>query len=229
MTGFKILLIEDDHQAAALVCQALTLKAYQVTTVATAHAGLLRASVDPWDLLIVDRMLPGYDGLKLVQALRKVRVEVPVLFLTALDGIDDRVGGLRAGGDDYLIKPFAFAELCARVEALIRRCPAPSRRSTLSYADIWLDRRKQIVTRAGQAISLTQIEFKILEALLLNQGKVTTHKMLLEKVWDYSFDPGTSVVASHVSRLRVKIESNFSTKILYTLRGVGYRFGINAN
>ncbi|OYV34328.1 MAG: DNA-binding response regulator [Acidocella sp. 20-61-6] len=228
MRGSDILVIEDDCQAAALICKALTLQGHRVTTVTDGRSGLLHASAKPWDLLVVDRMLPGYDGLAVVKSLRKARVEVPVLFLTALDGIDDRVDGLRAGGDDYLVKPFAIAELSARVDVLIRRCPAPWRKSRLKLADLSLDRRTHDVTRAGRLIELTPLEFNILVFLMLHAGQVITHKMLLENVWHYDFDPGTTIVASHISRLRVKIDREFSMNLLHTVRGVGYQLGVDA-
>jgi two-component system OmpR family response regulator len=171
---------------------------------------------------VVDRMLPGLDGLGIVKTIRSAGVKTPVLFLTALGGIGDRVAGLEAGGDDYLVKPFAFAELLARVNALARRPPPAQVRTALRLADLELDLVKRSVSRAGKRIDLQPQEFKLLEYLMRHAGRVVTRTMLLENVWEFHFDPQTTVVETHISRLRAKIDQGFDPPLIHTVRGSGY-------
>lgn len=231
--GLAILLIEDDPRTAALVRAALEPEGHRVSVAEDGRAGLLRAAAGGaggdagggWDLLIVDRMLPGLDGLGLIRTLRGAGVQTPVLFLTALGGIDDRVEGLRAGGDDYLVKPFAAAELAARVASVTRRGAAKPAGTVLRVADLELHRLTRAVTRAGRAIELKPREYEVLEYLMRHAGRVVTRTMLLEDVWEFHFDPQTSVVESHISRLRAKIDRGFGRELLRTVRGAGYRLG----
>lgn len=221
----RILLIEDDARTAQLVAAGLAPAGYAVEVAADGRAGLLRAAGEAWDLLIVDRMLPGLDGLGLIRTLRAAGVATPALFLTALGGIDDRVDGLRAGGDDYLVKPFAVAELSARVAALLRRGAPKAAATVLRVADLELDRMSRRVTRAGQPVSLKPREYELLDYLMRHAGQVVTRTMLLEDVWEFHFDPRTSVVESHISRLRAKIDRGHGQELLQTIRGAGYRLG----
>jgi two-component system OmpR family response regulator len=223
MAGLRILLIEDDARTAALV--AAGLPEDRVEVAADGRAGLLRAAGEDWDLLIIDRMLPGLDGLGLVRTLRGAGIGTPVLFLTALGGIDDRVEGLRAGGDDYLVKPFAIAELSARIAAVIRRGAPKSAATVLRVGDLELDRLNRRVTRAGTPISLKPREYALLDYLMRHAGQVVTRTMLLEDVWNFHFDPRTSVVESHISRLRAKIDRGHAVELVQTIRGAGYRLG----
>ncbi|WP_298282306.1 response regulator transcription factor [Acidocella sp.] len=225
MKCFTILLIEDDVRAADFICEALARDGHHVTVAPDGRSGMLQAGGQSWDLLIVDRMLPRIDGVSLVRSLRSARHETPVLFLTALDGIDDRIAGLRAGGDDYLVKPFAIDELRARVYALVRRCAPVVKNKILAVEDLVLDRMAGRVTRAGRSLVLKPREYQLLEFLMLHAGWPVTRTMLLEKVWNIHFDPGTTLIESHVSRLRAKIDEGFGLKLLHTLRGVGYRLG----
>lgn len=221
----RILLIEDDPRACDLVRAGLEPEGHAIAIAADGRAGLLRAAGEPWDLLIVDRMLPGLDGLGLLRTLRSAGVMTPALFLTALGGIDDRVEGLRAGGDDYLVKPFAIAELAARVSALIRRGTIRPDDAVLRVADLELNRLSRAVTRGGGRIVLKPREYALLEYLMRHAGQVVTRTMLLEDVWNFHFDPQTSVVESHISRLRGKIDRGFDRELLQTVRGAGYRLG----
>jgi two-component system OmpR family response regulator len=218
----KILVIEDDRDTAEYVAKGLRHEGHVVELVHNGHDGLLLATTRAYDVTIVDRMLPGIDGLGLVRAVRGAGVKTPILILTALGGIDDRVEGLEAGSDDYLVKPFAFAELVARVNALARRSQSNEPLPMLSAADLVMDRLRRLVTRAGVAIDLTPLEFKLLEHLMLNQGRVVTRTMLLERVWGFHFDPKTNVVETHVSRLRSKIDKGFASELIRTARGSGY-------
>ncbi len=221
----RILLIEDDPRTAALVRAGLEPEGHDVAVAPDGRAGLLRAASESWDILIVDRMLPGLDGLGIVRTLRGAGVVTPALFLTALGGVDDRVDGLRAGGDDYLVKPFAVAELSARIAALVRRGAPKPEDTILRVADLELDRLTREVTRAGHAITLKPREYAVLEYLMRHAGQVVTRTMLLEDVWDFHFDPQTSVVESHISRLRAKIDRGFDRELVQTIRGAGYRLG----
>ena len=218
----RVLVIEDDQEAAAYMAKGLKEQGYVVDHAATGPDGLALATAEKYDLLIVDRMLPGMDGLVIVEALRKSDNHTPVLFLSALAQVDDRVKGLQAGGDDYLTKPYAFSELLARIEALLRRGTAVSEQTVFKVADLELDLLKRSVTRAGQKIDLQPREFKLLEYLMRHSGQVVTRTMLLEGVWDYHFDPKTNVIDVHISRLRQKIDKDFEVPLLETVRGAGY-------
>lgn len=218
----RILVIEDDEEAAAYMAKGLKEQGYVVDHASTGPDGLALATAEKYDLLIVDRMLPGMDGLVIVEALRKSDNQTPVLFLSALGQVDDRVKGLQAGGDDYLTKPYAFSELLARIEALLRRGKGVSEQTTFKVADLELDLLKRSVTRAGEEIDLQPREFKLLEYLMRHSGQVVTRTMLLEGVWDYHFDPKTNVIDVHISRLRQKIDKDFSPPLLQTVRGAGY-------
>jgi two-component system, OmpR family, response regulator len=219
----KILVIEDDREAAAYLVKGLTESGYVVDHAAEGRDGLFLATDGSYDTLIVDRMLPGMDGLALVAALRAAEVHTPVLILSALGAVDDRVKGLRAGGDDYLVKPFAFAELLARLEALMRRGPGSQAVTRLKVGNLEMDLLARSVRRGEQEIELLPREFRLLEFLMRRAGQVVTRTMLLENVWDYHFDPQTNVIDVHVSRLRQKIDKGFERPLLHTVRGAGYR------
>src|SRR5689334_17030311 len=218
----KILLIEDDEQTAGYILKGLTEHGHVVDRVADGRSGLFQAGELAYDAIVVDRMLPGLDGLSLVRVLREAGVKAPVLFLTALGGVNDRVQGLNGGGDDYVTKPFAFSELLARLNALVRRPPLAGRETVLRVADLELDTERRVATRAGTGLDLQPLEFRLLEYLMRHAGKIVTRTMLLENVWDYHFDPQTNVIDVHVSRLRGKIEKGFDKPILHTVRGAGY-------
>ncbi len=218
----KVLLVEDDAETAAYVSGGLKQHGHTVDHASDGQAGLLLAAGANYDVLVIDRMLPALDGLGLVRTLRGAGITTPVLFLTALGGIDDRVMGLEAGGDDYLVKPFAFAEMLARLHALARRPPIAVVETTLRVADLEMDLLKRAVTRAGKRIELQPQEFKLLEYLMRNADRVVTRTMLLENVWDFHFDPQTSVVEPHISRLRGKIDRGFGAELICTVRGAGY-------
>jgi two-component system, OmpR family, response regulator len=219
----KILLIEDDAETANYVAAGLREHGHVVDVAANGRDGLFHASEGRYDLLIVDRMLPGLDGLAIVKTLRGVGVPTPALFLTTLAGVEDRVEGLNAGGDDYLTKPFAFSELLARVHALARRPRVATEPTVLCVADLELDLLKRRATRAGQPIELLPIELRLLEYLLRHVGQTITRTMLLEHVWDFHFDPKTNVVETNISRLRAKIDKPFARELIHTVRGSGYR------
>jgi two-component system, OmpR family, response regulator len=216
-----ILLIEDDHEAAAYLVKGLTESGHRVDLAAEGRQGLDRARKGGFDAMIVDRMLPGLDGLSIIAALRAANDQTPVLVLSALGDVEDRVKGLNAGCDDYLPKPFAFTELLARLEALSRR-GGPTAETRLRVADLEMDLIARSVIRAGRAIELLPREFRLLEYLMRNAGNIVTRTMLLEKVWDHHFDPQTNVIDVHVSRLRQKIDRSFDKPLLHTVRGVGY-------
>jgi len=218
----KVLVIEDDQDTAEYVAKGLRHEGHAVDLVHNGRDGLLLATSGAYDVTIVDRMLPGIDGLAVVKSVRDAGVKTPILILTTLGGIDDRVEGLEAGSDDYLVKPFALAELVARVNALARRSQFSEPSPMLSVADLAVDRLKRQVTRGGVRIDLTPLEFKLLEHLMLNQGRVVTRTMLLERVWGFHFDPKTNVVETHVSRLRSKIDKGFAAELIHTARGSGY-------
>jgi two-component system OmpR family response regulator len=184
--------------------------------------GMVQAVSEPYDVVIVDRMLPGLDGLSIVKAMRAAERKMPVLFLTALGGVDDRVDGLESGGDDYLVKPFAFSELLARVNALARRPHMKEEDTRLRVADLEMDLIARKVTRGGEEIMLQPREFRLLEVLMRNKGRVLTRTMLLERVWSFHFDPKTSVVETHISRLRNKVDKQFDKELIHTVRGSGY-------
>ncbi len=219
----NILLVEDDLQTSEYVTRGLREAGYGVDAVHDGASALALVTTKSFDVLVIDRMVPNIDGLRLVKALRVSGVGIPVLFLTSLGGIDDRVEGLEAGGDDYLVKPFAFSELLARVNALARRSPLREEATVLRVADLEMDLLRRTVTRDGQAIELQPREFRLLEVLMSNAGRVMTRTMLLERVWDFHFDPKTSVVETHISRLRAKIDRPFDVDLIHTVRGTGYR------
>ncbi len=218
----KILLIEDDPDTAGYVANGLRENSHLVEHAANGRDGLFLASGGGHDMMVIDRMLPGVDGLAIVKTIRVAGLKVPVLMLTNLGGINDRVEGLEAGADDYLVKPFAFAELLARINALARRPPIAPAVPVLKVADLELDRLQRTVTRGGRLIELQPQEFKLLEYLMRNAGQLVTRTMLLENVWDFHFDPRTSVVETHISRLRAKVDREFGVELIHTLRGSGY-------
>jgi two-component system OmpR family response regulator len=218
----RILLIEDDRTTADYIVKGLNESGYVVDHAVDGREGLLLAAGGEFDLVIVDRMLPELDGLSVIQALRAAKVQTPVLVLSALGQVEDRVSGLRAGGDDYLTKPFAFSELLARVEALMRRRGSEGPVTRLAVGDLEMDLLSRAVKRAGQTIDLQPREFKLLEYLMRHAGQVVTRTMLLEGVWDYHFDPQTNVIDVHISRLRQKIDKDFQSPLLHTVRGAGY-------
>ena len=221
----RILVIEDDRDVASFIRNGLLQAGYNVDHAANGKDGLFLATTESYDALVVDRMLPGVDGLTLIRTLRASANSTPVLILSALGEVDDRVKGLKAGGDDYLVKPFAFSELLARLEALDRRAKSSGEAPTtvLRVGDLELDLLRRDVRRGGRSIDLQPREFQLLEFLLRRAGQVVTRTMLLEGVWDYHFDPQTNVIDVHISRLRAKIDKGFDRPLLHTVRGVGYR------
>jgi two-component system, OmpR family, response regulator len=218
----KILVVEDDRETAAYLTKGLNESGYTVDCANDGREGLFLASSGDYTAIILDRMLPSMDGLTVLGALRAAEIRTPALILSALGSVDDRVKGLRAGGDDYLVKPFAFSELLARLEALRRRGAGPAAATRLRVADLELDLLTRTVTRQGKLIELLPREFRLLEYLMRNAGHVVTRTMLLEHVWDYHFDPQTNVIDVHVSRLRQKIDKSFDQPLLHTVRGAGY-------
>jgi two-component system OmpR family response regulator len=218
----RILVIEDDREAATWLLKGLTESGHVADHAVDGEEGLALAREKVHDVLIVDRMLPKMDGLAIIQTLRAEGVTAPVLILSALGDVDERVKGLRAGGDDYLAKPYAFSELLARIEGLSRRRRQGPQQTKLRAVDLEMDLLTRTVTRAGRPIVLQPREFKLLEYLMRNAGHVVTRTMLLENVWDYHFDPQTNVIDVHVSRLRGKIDKGFDEPILQTVRGAGY-------
>lgn len=219
----KILVIEDDTKTGSYIADGLRQEGHLVDLIVNGAEGLVQASVGIYDVLIVDRMLPGIDGVSLVKTLRGAKNRTPVLFLTSLGGVDDRIEGLNAGGDDYLVKPFAFGELSARIAALARRPQMQDAPTVLHAGDLEMNLLTRKVTRAGQPIDLLPREFALLEHLLRRKGRVQTRTMLMEAVWDIHFDPMTNVVDTHISRLRRKVDKPFATEIIETVRGAGYR------
>lgn len=222
----NILLLEDEAELAIWIEKILREAGHKVDHFADGKSALIAATTQEYDLLVLDRMVPELDGLSVVKTLRSTRSNVPVLMLTALGDVADRVEGLEAGADDYLAKPFAQTELLARVMALGRRGgPAQTEPTSLSHEDLHLNLLSQTCTRAGEAIDLNPKEIKLLEALMRNKGRVMTRAMLLERVWQISFDPSTNVVETHVSRLRAKVDKPFDKALIETVRGAGYVFG----
>jgi two-component system OmpR family response regulator len=222
----KILLVEDSEGVAQFVRNGLRENGHTVDHADNGRDGLFLAATGPYDAIILDRMLPGgIDGLAIIEALRKTKNQTPILILSALADIDDKIRGLRAGGDDYLTKPFAFGELAARLDALVRRAQGGEAETSLTVGDLRMDLLAHKVTRAGQPIPLKPREFALLEYLLRHAGQVVTRTMLLENVWDYHFDPQTNVIDVHMSKLRHKIDAQFQPPLLHTVRGVGYRLG----
>jgi two-component system OmpR family response regulator len=218
----RVLLIEDDDQLAGYLQKALGEVGMVVDRAADGRDGLFMAAGADYDVLIIDRMLPKLDGLSILRTLRASDNRTPVLILSALGEVDDRVQGLRAGGDDYLVKPFAFVELHARLEALLRRGNAEAPQTRLRVHDLEMDLLARTVTRSNKVIVLQPLEFRLLEYLMQHAGQVVTRTMLLENVWDYHFDPQTNVIDVHISRLRAKIDRDFDQPLLHTVRGAGY-------
>ncbi|CAM1626948.1 OmpR/PhoB-type DNA-binding domain [Bartonella choladocola] len=218
----KVLVVEDDREAQRYLEKALNEAGHSTDVAGDGETGLALAENGKYDVLIIDRMLPKKDGLSIIMALRAKGIETPVLILSALGQVDDRVTGLRAGGDDYLTKPYAFSELLARIEVLQRRKNPKEAETTYRVGDLELDRLSHTAKRAGQDIILQPREFRLLEYLMRHAGQVVTRTMLLENVWDYHFDPQTNVIDVHISRLRSKIEKGFDTPLLHTVRGAGY-------
>jgi two-component system, OmpR family, response regulator len=218
-----VLLMEDDGEAAAYLGKGLRESGHSVDHAATGEDGLHMALNATYDALVVDRMLPGRDGLSVIAMLRAGGDRTPALVLSAMGEVDDRVAGLRAGGDDYVVKPYAFREVLARLEALVRRTRPQAARSRLKVADLTLDLETHAVTRNGTRIQLQPREYHLLEYLMRHHGQVVTRTMLLEQVWDYHFDPQTNVVDVHISRLRAKIDRDFDRPLLHTVRGAGYK------
>jgi len=226
--GAKILVVEDDGGTAETLLNGLRQEGYTVEHVADGRDGLYLASSADFDAVILDRMLPGMDGLSVVKALRAADVHTPLLILSALGQLDERVRGLRAGGDDYLAKPFAFSELSARLAAMLRRPAARQEATSLTCGDLHMDLLTRRVTRGGQRLDLLPREFKLLEHLLRHKDRVVTRTMMLEELWDYRFDPHTSLIDTHISRLRKKIDEGFDAPLLHTVRGSGYRLSERA-
>jgi two-component system OmpR family response regulator len=222
----RILIIEDDIEAATLMRRSLQERGYEVGHAADGRVGLERALERNWDLIIADRMLPHLDGLEMVESLRRQGRDIPILILSALANVDDRVRGLQAGGDDYLTKPFAFVELLARIEALLRRGSRTAEsRTRLQVADLEADLIERRVCRQGKKIELTSREFDLLVYLMRNAGQIVTRTMLLENVWDLHFDPQTNVIDVHLSRIRQALDKNFRPPLIHTVRGAGYVLG----
>lgn len=227
--GHKLLLIEDDEATAAYVLKGLTEEGFTVDRADNGRDGLFLASEGCYDAIVLDRLLPGMDGMAVLSALRAAKILTPVIILSALGSPDDRVGGLTAGSDDYLVKPFAFAELLARIRLLLRKHGAGTAAVTkLECADLEMDLLSRKVRRGGMVVDLQPREFRLLEYLLRHVDQVVTRTMLLEGVWDYHFDPGTNVIDVHVSRLRKKLDDGFEGPLLHTVRGAGYRLGPEA-
>jgi len=220
--AMRVLVIEDDRETAQFLQRSLRESGHTADIAGDGDTGLAMAREGRFDVLIVDRMLPRRDGLSVVQALRAEGARTPVLILSALGEVDDRVKGLRAGGDDYLTKPYAYTELLARIEALARRPAREEQATRYLVGDLALDRLSHKVTRAGEPILLQPREFRLLEYLMKHAGQVVTRTMLLENVWDYHFDPQTNVIDVHISRLRAKIDKGFAKLLLHTVRGAGY-------
>ncbi|MDO5370974.1 response regulator transcription factor [Paracoccus sp. (in: a-proteobacteria)] len=219
----RILVIEDDRTTGDYILQGLKQEGHTADLCRSGREGLIAAQTNDFDVLVVDRMLPDLDGLSLIRTLRAAKNLTPAIFLTALGGVDDRIEGLNAGGDDYLVKPFAFGELSARINALARRPRMREAETVLSAGDLRMDLIRRRVTRAGIEIDLLPREFALLECLMRRKGRVQTRTMLLEAVWDLGFDPQTNVVESHISRLRAKVDKPFDTELIRTVRGAGYR------
>jgi two-component system OmpR family response regulator len=220
----RCLVIEDEVETSRYICRGLSEAGYAVTAADNGVDGFYLATTDAWDIIVLDRMMPGTaDGLSIVKSLRNLGKMTPTIILSALKNVDDRVSGLRGGADDYLTKPFAFPELLARLEALIRRSSNNEDSSTLEIADLTLDLRAKRVTRGGRVIALQPREFRLLEYLMRHRDQVVTRNMLLESVWEYHFDPQTNVIDVQISRLRNKIDKDRGTPLIHTVRGAGYR------
>lgn len=218
----RILIIEDDEQTAHYIIKGLREAGQSVDWVRNGKDAIVRVTQEDYNIIVVDRMLPALDGLSVVKAARAAGVTTPVLMLTAMSAIEDRVAGLEGGADDYLVKPFSFAELNARINALGRRQPLREEETSLVVADLTLDRLRRVVRRGDAVIELQPREFRLLEELMLNAGRIVTRTMLLERVWDFHFDPGTNIVETHVSRIRAKIDRGGDAPLIHTVRGAGY-------
>ncbi|MGE5842917.1 MAG: response regulator [Deltaproteobacteria bacterium] len=218
----RLLLVEDDPKIASFIVKGMKAEGYAVDHAADGEQGLHMAATEPYDAAIIDLMLPKLDGLRVIERMRKEKVNTPVIILSAKGSVDDRVKGLQAGGDDYLPKPFAFSELLARVQALIRRAGGLSEPTRLVHADLTMNLLTREVTRGGRKIDLQRLEFALLEYLMRNAGRVVSKTMIMEHVWDYNFDPQTNVVESRICRLREKVDRGFDNKLIQTVRGVGY-------
>ena len=224
----RILVVEDDLKTASFVTKGLREAGYVVDHAEDGTQALERALSEAYDVLVIDRMLPGLNGIKVVETIRSEGVDSPVLFLSALGDVEDRVQGLKAGGDDYLVKPFALSELLARLEALMRRGRGQGEVTQLSVGDLEMDILARKVIRQGQRVYLHPREFKLLEYLMRHAGQVVTRTMLLENVWEYHFDPQTNVIDVHISRLRQKVDKPFDKTILHTVRGAGYKLELSS-
>ena len=219
----KVLLVEDNERVTRFVVKGLQEAGHVADHADNGRDGMFLAASEPYDVIIMDRMLPGdIDGLGIIAALRKSGSKVPILILSALGDVDERIRGLKSGGDDYLVKPFAFGELLARLDALVRRSQDSNTETTLEMDDLSMDLLSRKVTRAGKAVTLQAREFKLLEYLMRHPNQVVTRTMLLENVWDYNFDPQTNVIDVHVSKLRQKIDAGFARPLLRTIRNAGY-------
>ena len=218
----RILLVEDDQKIASFIIKGLKAAGYAVDHVSDGEEGLHLALSEPYDTAIIDIMLPKRDGLSLIEEMRREKINTPVMILSAKGAIDDRVKGLQTGSDDYLTKPFAFTELLARVQALIRRASGASEPTKLTVGNCSMDLITREVIRGGKRIDLQPLEFSLLEYLMRNAGRVVSKTMIMEHVWDYHFDPQTNVVEARISRLRDKMDKGFPTKLIHTIRGVGY-------
>jgi two-component system OmpR family response regulator len=218
----RILLVEDDGKIASFIVKGFKAESFAVDHAADGEDGLHLALTEPYDAAIIDLMLPKLDGLSLIEQMRREKIRTPVIILSARGSVDDRVQGLHTGGDDYLTKPFAFSELLARIQALIRRSTDVSEPTKLMVSDITINIVTREVVRAGKTIELQPLEFSLLEYLMRNAGRVVSKTMIMEHVWDYYFDPQTNVVESRIYKLREKIDKDFSNKLIHTVRGVGY-------
>jgi two-component system OmpR family response regulator len=219
----KILLVEDDERTAAFIVKGLKQAGYVVVHAADGESGLALAECEQYAVAVVDIMLPERDGLSMVEQLRRHKILTPVIFLSAKGTVDDRIKGLQSGGDDYLPKPFVFSELLARIQALMRRAAAIAEPTSLTVADLTMDLIRRKVWRSGQQIELQAKEFALLEYLMRNKGRVVSKTMIIEHVWDYSFDPQTNIVEARICKLRDKIDRGFEPKLIHTLRGIGYK------
>lgn len=218
----RVLIVEDDKRTSDYLRKGFHEAGHVADVLVDGRDALAHGMREPYDVLVVDRMLPGLDGLSLVRALRAAGVATPILFLTSIGGIDDKVEGLESGGDDYVVKPFAFSEVLARANVLARRPPPQIEKSKLKVLDLDLDLVRRKCVRAGVSIDLLPREFALLEYLMRNEGRVVTRTMLLERVWEFNFDPQTSVVETHISRLRAKIDKPFDIPLIHTVRNIGY-------
>ncbi len=217
-----ILLIEDDAQTAAHIADGLRLQSHTIDHSYDGWDGLFRSTLQQFDVVVVDRMLPGLDGVSAIRKMRAAGMNAPVLILTAMGSIEDRLAGFESGADDYLVKPFSMAELNARLNALARRPPMKEESTELAVGDLVLDRLRRTVVRGGESLELKPREFRLLEELMLNANRIVTRAMLLEKVWDFQFDPGTNIVETHMSRIRSKINRADAPALIHTVRGEGY-------